>query len=141
MDTKNIMLRIFKAIANHDIEELHKIKEELNQAKENNETFDYSQIDESISIGDEVTMKEEFQLVYLIDVETNEQLSNNFQKIPDNIIKLYMSKPMIVIQTGLSKEYMCGHCSNPHYHDISVFIPSVNREYYTSSRDVCLISK
>lgn len=129
MDKGAFLIKFLEALASGNIEELKKIREEVRIEID-------IEIDETPKeIGDEVELINTHTLNYFIDVETDKQLSNNVQTINDAIIELYCSKKMIVIKTNIEKVYNCGHCDNPHYHDMIVYVPAVNREYYAKSED------
>lgn len=79
---------------------------------------------------------------YLIDVETKQQLSSNKEILPRNVLNLYKSQPMMVTHTNISEKegvFICEHCDNFHSHDTIIFVPAVNRSYYTSQTDIKLV--
>lgn len=93
-------------------------------------------------VGDRVKMVSDYVFHYLVDVETKEQLATERQRLPDSILKLYGSQPMLVTHVNVPENegvFLCGHCSNLHSHDTIVFVPAVNRSYYTSLIDITVI--
>lgn len=87
-------------------------------------------------VGDKVKLCAENYLGYFIDVETDQQLTIEKRHVSDDIKALFLSKPMIVVANNLNKIYQCGHCTVDHKHDIIVYIPAMQKRYFTSSVDV-----
>lgn len=85
-------------------------------------------------IGDRVKLIDKHQLNYFIDVETDKQLSTNFDTLSDAVVDLFINEEMVVTEVDIRKIYNCGHCEHEHVHDMVVFISKMNKRYYVNSK-------
>lgn len=84
-------------------------------------------------VGDKLQLIDPFSINYFIDVETDSQLSTDFNTISRPILDIFRASEIIVAEIDIEKKYNCGHCENEHIHDMIVYIPSMKKRFYASS--------
>lgn len=90
---------------------------------------------QEFSIGDVLVLNTLAAANYLINVKTKNQLSKNSEPLPKSFIETLNNKGFVVAGLDVDHVYDCGHCNNPHKHDIVVYSLEFNTSFYASSED------
>lgn len=90
-------------------------------------------------VGNKVLPVDKFSLAYFIEVDNDEQIVIGREVLNEELESKFLSQPMVVISTNIEKIYKCGHCDNDHKHDTIVYVPGLQKQYFTSSRDLKIV--
>lgn len=133
MEKEEFLAAVLMAMISGDTEEVQRLKDIFEGMKKST--------DNSIKkVGDKVIPHDKNAINYYIDTVTNEQVAKDRVVVSEELIELWCSKDMIVVETGVEKTYKCGHCDRDHHHDIIVFVPAVNKTFYAPSDSFSLVN-
>lgn len=78
--------------------------------------------------GDIVQLMDKYHTYYFKDFDTGKQLGID-ESAHEDYIDL-KENTAIVVETGKTYEYNCGHCDDIHLHDMIIYYPHNKKKYY-----------